>query len=166
MIFEQVYFIDVEKTAIRACKQSGIESFATGRQRALDIDGPTHPILSRAEWKFNNGDRHFFRSDLRTVTLIAQIAVWITVIRTTGNDIDLRQQVCEGAHGSRLPCAAMSHDQDAADQRVNDVQQQGELHLLLPDNRRKRIIFSVYSIHRLHRLPDFKSLCNLWIQFS
>jgi hypothetical protein len=36
----------------------------------------------------------------------------------------------------------MAHDQDAADQRIDDVQQQSEFHLLLPDNRGKRILFS------------------------
>ena len=50
----------------------------------------------------------------------------------------------------------MAHDQNAADQRVDDVQHEGELHLLLPDNRGKRIVFSVKSSHELHRLPDFK----------
>src|SRR6185369_4389546 len=143
MIFEEVYFVDVEKTAIRARKESGIESFATCRQRALDIDGPTHTILSCPERKLDNRRRHFFRGDLRSAALIAQLAFRITVIRTAGNDVDLRQQVSKRAHRSRLPCPAMSHDQNAADQRVDDVQHEGELHLFLPDNPGKRIIFSV-----------------------
>ena len=95
MIFEQVYFVDVQKTAIRARKQSGIESFATGRQRALDIDGPAHSILSCSQRKLDNRHRHLFRSDLRSAALIAQLAFRITVIRTAGNDVDLRQQVSQ-----------------------------------------------------------------------
>src|SRR5678816_3400079 len=110
MILEQVYYIDVEKTPIRACEQAGIESLATGRQRTFDIDSPTNPILSRAEGKLDHRHRRLFRTNFGAATLITQIAGRIAVIRTTGNDVDLRQQVCERAHGSRLPCAAMSHD--------------------------------------------------------
>src|SRR6185436_3148748 len=123
MIFEQVYFVDVEKTTIRTCKQSGIESLATGRQRPLDVDGPTNSILRRTERKLDNRHRHLFGSDLRSTTLIAPL-FRIAVIRTTSNDVDLRQQIRERAHRSRLPCAAMPHDQNTADQRVDDVQQQ------------------------------------------
>jgi hypothetical protein len=98
--------------------------------------------------------------------LIAQLAFRIAVIRTAGDDVDLRQQVCEGAHRRRLPGATMAHDQDTADERIDDVQQQREFHLLLPDDRRKRVLFSAWFMHGLHRLPDFNILCNLWIQFS
>jgi hypothetical protein len=36
----------------------------------------------------------------------------------------------------------MAHDQNAANQWIDDIQQQGELHLFLTDDRGKRIIFT------------------------
>src|SRR6185369_576179 len=141
MIFEQVYFVDVEKTAICAREQSGIEGLTTGRQGALDIDGPANAILSRTERKLDNRHRCLFRSDLRSATLIAQL-FRIAVIRTTSNDVDLRQQVRERAHRSGLPCTAMTHDQNSANQWVDNVQQQGELHVILANKGREWICFA------------------------
>jgi hypothetical protein len=48
----------------------------------------------------------------------------------------------------------MAHDQDTANQRIDHIQQQAQFHLLLPDNRRKRIGFNILFHHWRHRLPD------------
>jgi hypothetical protein len=55
----------------------------------------------------------------------------------------------------------MSHDQDAADQRVDDVQEQRKLHFLLANNGREWISFMRQFAHESHRLPDLGNVCNL-----
>ena len=55
----------------------------------------------------------------------------------------------------------MPHDQNAADQRIDDVENQGQLHLLLADDGGERITFSLQFLHGFYRLLDLPNLCNL-----
>lgn len=48
--------------------------------------------------------------------------------------LHLWQQIGQGTDGSGLASAAVSHDHDAANLGVNDVEDESQLHLLLPNN--------------------------------
>jgi hypothetical protein len=63
----------------------------------------------------------------------------MTIIRTAGDDFDWRQQISERPDGRRLPGSAMAHDQNAADQRIDEVEYQGQFHLFLADDCGKRV---------------------------
>jgi hypothetical protein len=58
----------------------------------------------------------------------------------------------------------MAHDQNAADQRIDNVQNQGQLHFFLANDSRKGIGFLSQFIHGLHRLPDLNNLRNPWTE--
>jgi hypothetical protein len=87
------------------------------------------------------------------MALVAQVALVmrITVVRAALNDRNFRQQVSQRTDRSRLPRPSMSHDQNAADQWIDDVEKQRQLHLFLA-NYRCEWIGSI--VHRVHRLPD------------
>jgi hypothetical protein len=158
MVLEQVDLVDIKKASIRTGQQSRIKCFPPSRKRTLNIDGPTNAIFRGSQRKFHDRHRTLLRTELAILfTLITQASTvfWIAVIRTPLNDRNFRQQISERSHRGRLSGPAMPHDQDASDQRIDDIQQQGQLHLLLPDYCCERVIFAVVSIHRLHRLPDF-----------
>ena len=52
----------------------------------------------------------------------------------------------------------MSHDQNAADQRIDHVEKQSQFHLFLADDSCERISFLVWFRHGLDSLPDFVSM--------
>ena len=60
------------------------------------------------------------------------VVLRIAVIRTTRYYRDLWQEISQTTHGSRFSGAAMAHDQNAADQRIDNVQNQRQLHLFRP----------------------------------
>src|SRR5690349_21701419 len=85
--------------------------------------------------------RHTFLIRQTVRTRIRRIAV----IRTAGHDLDRRQQIRERSYGRRLPRPAMAHDQNAADQRIDEIEYQGQLHLFLADYGGKRITHNADS---------------------
>src|SRR5687768_10342733 len=56
MIFEQIDFIDIEESVVRAREQSGLEATSAVNERILDIDRAGNTIFSRAERKIDDGD--------------------------------------------------------------------------------------------------------------
>jgi hypothetical protein len=61
----------------------------------------------------------------------------VRVERVARDDGHLWQQVGERADRRALARAAVAHDHDAADLGVEDVEEERELHLLLPDDGRE-----------------------------
>ena len=62
---------------------------------------------------------------------------------------------------TRRHVAVVRSSLDATNQRVDNVQQQGEFHLFLSDDSCEWISFLLEFLHGLHRLPDLRNLCNL-----
>jgi hypothetical protein len=75
--------------------------------------------------------------------------------RAVGDDGDLRQQLGEPPDRGRLPRAARALDQDAADRRVDRVEQECLLEALLPDDRGEREVAELYVI--TSRFPNVGS---------
>ncbi|EEC75579.1 hypothetical protein OsI_12266 [Oryza sativa Indica Group] len=127
-------------------KQTRLERLDTIGERLLNINGATDSILSGTKGKIYHGDlgrdnrklltlQHAF-PDLRAHDLGI---VRVGIERVANNDADIREQVDERADGGGFAGATVSHDHDTADLRVDDVEQQAQLHLVLPHDRRERI---------------------------
>src|SRR6185312_1515656 len=84
--------------------------------------------------------------------------VWTARERAVGHHVDLGQELGEAAHGGRLPGAAAALDQDAADRRVDRVEQERPREALLPDDRGEREVPELdYVI--TSRFPKVGSAC-------
>ena len=66
MIFEQIHFIDVEKTPVGSSEQTGGEGLHAIHQGALDIHRSDDTIFCGAEWQIDDG--HRFRHGLERAT--------------------------------------------------------------------------------------------------
>src|SRR5262245_38873749 len=141
MILEQIHFVDIKEPSIRTRQQTRIEPLSTLGQRAFDVDRPTDSIFSGAEWKLNDrngrsrGSQRLSFSALRTeISLVCGIAVIGAPIYYR----DSWQEVRQRPHRCRLSGASMAHDQNAADRWIDDVQNKGQLHFFLANDRGKR----------------------------
>ena len=80
--------------------------------------------------------------------VIAQLAaVRVTVEATAVHGRHRRQQLGESAHSSGFCRALFTLYQNTAQGRVNNIQNQGQLHFLLSDNRSKRIYSSTFHLY-------------------
>src|SRR5438874_13107494 len=69
----------------------------------------------------------------------------------------VRQKARQSAHGCRLAGALLAANEDAADRGVDGVEDQGQLHLVLTDDRGERVRVTVYR-HGLEILPASSKL--------
>ena len=58
MILEQIDFVDVQKTAIRLCKQARFKRLFTRAQRSFEIKRTDHSILGRTKRQVNKRHCH------------------------------------------------------------------------------------------------------------
>ena len=81
-------------------------------------------------------------------TVITQLAaVRVTVEATAVHSRHRRQQLGESAHSSGFGRALFTFNQNTAQGRVNNIQNQGQLHFLLSYNRSKRIYSSTFHLY-------------------
>ena len=57
MVIEQIDFVDVKKTAIRAGQKAGLEDLFATVERGLQIECTDHAVLAGAKRQIHNGDR-------------------------------------------------------------------------------------------------------------
>ena len=94
VIFEQIDFVDVQKTAVRARQQPRLEGLLAMRQRFFDIERTDDAVFRYAERQIDNRYRYLpcFATGLeRTPATVAALTVRIGVVGATVADRDLRQ---------------------------------------------------------------------------
>ena len=147
MILEQIHFVDVEKTAVRARQQSGLERLLAIAQRFLDIERADHAILSGAEWQVD--DRHTLlchrqlaardvESTFPAFVAARAIRRRVAAIATPLHRLHAWQERRQRTDDGRFSRAAISKDKDAAHGRIDGRNEERQLHLLLTDNCTER----------------------------
>ena len=58
MILQQIHLVDVQKAAIGAGQQAGLERLDASRQRPLEIERADHAVLGGAERQVDHRHRH------------------------------------------------------------------------------------------------------------
>ncbi len=127
MILEQIDLVDIEKAAMRARQQTGLERLDAGRQRALEIERADDAVLGRTQRQIDEGDR-----DLRPGR------AWSAILIPPLARGDRRQKRGERAHRRRLARPPIAEHHHPADPRIDRGDQQRLLHLVLADDRGKR----------------------------
>mmetsp|Transcript_2235 Transcript_2235/g.5639 ORF Transcript_2235/g.5639 Transcript_2235/m.5639 type:complete len:430 (-) Transcript_2235:162-1451(-) len=146
VVVEEVDLVDVQEAPVGLGQEARLEGLDAASQRALNVDGAAHPVLSGAQGQVDHGHAHV-RGLLRlaAVELLRRLgAHQLAVVRrrvegVVRHDFDLRQDVHERPHGGALPGAAVPHNHHAADLWVDDVEAERELHLLLAHDGGQRV---------------------------
>ena len=145
MVLEQVHLVDIEKPTVRARQQPGFEPFLPSGQGAFEIEGADHPILGGAQRQVDHGRADEFGLGPGAVRRLAMnwaapgVSLWIAMIGTAHRRFDRRQKRSEGPHRRGLAGPAIPEHHHTADPLVDGGDQQGPLHLILTDDRRKRV---------------------------
>ena len=137
--------VDVEDAAVRLGEQSGFEATLAVLDRGLGVDGADHAVLGGVDRELHDPDA--LPDDRRVATIAVTRAAVVAPVRgrgrvapvaAAGDDVDLREEAGQGPDGRRLRGAPLPADEDAADVRVDRVEDQRGLHRVLPDERRER----------------------------
>jgi len=147
MVIQQVDLVDVQYAPVGLGEQAGLERLNALGERLLDVDGATDAVLGGAEGQVDHGDlgggdREAGVPTQHPLADLRPHHLWVVRVGVEGvadDDADVREQVDEGAHGGGLARAPVAHDHHAADLGVDDVEQQAELHLVLPHDGRERV---------------------------
>ena len=145
MILEQIDLIHIEDIAVRRCQNARLELLAPVLNRRLHIERTDHAILCRADGQLHHAHRHLLCGDRALLRAPATgIAVElgdgrIAVTGTAAHCVKIGQERRSRTHGCGFRRALLPLDQHAAERRHDNAQEERRLHLLLPDNRRKRV---------------------------
>lgn len=144
MIFEEIDLVDVEVAAMRAREESGLVGFFAAGEGAFEIECADDPIFGGAEREVNDRDRcfvctKFFAGGFAGEAVVAFPAFGVRVasVAAARDHGHGREEGGEGADGGGLSGPAMSEDENPTYSRVDRGQQDGPLHLILPDDRRE-----------------------------
>jgi hypothetical protein len=144
MVFEEIDLVDIEVAAMRAGEEAGLVGFFTAREGAFQVECADDPIFGGAEREINDGDGSLMGSELfagcfagEAVVAFPAFGEWIASVAAARDDGHGREESGEGADGGGLGGAAMPEDENPTYRRVDRGQQDGPLHLILPDNRRE-----------------------------
>ena len=141
VIFKQVDFIDVEKTAIGLGEQAGFEALLAGGQRAFEIEAANDAIFRGAQRQIDEGNGAFFRllaSAFAAAFDAGAAIIGSAFVTAAGHDLHRRQQTGQRAHGGGFAGAAIAEHHDTAQPRFHCRQQQRLLHLGLANNGGER----------------------------
>ena len=151
VVVEQVDLVDVEDVAVRLGQHAGLKAPGACAQRGFQVDRADDAILGCVDGQLDHPHAApVVRQDTgRPQPAAAVGAQGIHVGRVAAevaafDDVVLRQQPGQRAHGGRLAGPLLAPNEHAADHRVDGVQDQGELHLVLSDDRRERVGVPVY----------------------
>ena len=143
MVVQEVDLVDVEDVAVGLGQDAGLEAARALLERRLQVDRPHHPVLRRVDRELDHAHPPL-RAGQRVLAVVeAQAAVGaegLLVLRVAAevaalDHVLLREESRERADGGGLRGALLAADQHAADRGVDGVQDQGELHPLLADDR-------------------------------
>ncbi len=150
MVVEQVHLVDIKDVAVGLGEHARLESTRALLQGRLEVDGPHHPVLGRVDRQLDHphtSGRH--RQLARPRPLPAVGAPVLGVVRvapemTAFHHLLVRKQTCQRSHRRGLAGAFLAADEHAPDRRVDGVENQRELHLILADDRGEGVGVAVY----------------------
>jgi hypothetical protein len=141
MVLEKVNFVDVEESAVRFREQAGLERLHPFNESALDIKSAAHSIFCCAERQIDYRNRSARSAQSFTPSQSVRASVTqvgrsrrVATEEAALHFCDRRQKVGKRSHGSGLAGASVTHDDDAANVRIDCAQGQRKFHLLLSDN--------------------------------
>jgi hypothetical protein len=112
----------------------------------LKVERTDHAIFRCGDWQLNQARWTFFNRQLlataqsRTTRLTHHCrAIWRTTVRAIGNDGNVRQEAGKPAHCGRFRSALFTTDQNAADPRVDRIQDERAFETFLTDQRAERV---------------------------
>src|SRR5438309_7555626 len=146
MVVEQVDLVDIQNVAVRLRQHARLEAALAALDGGLDVDRAHHPVLRGIDRQLNDshppappGQRLTARDSVLAIGAEGLRRVRVASVGAVGNHRELRKQSSERAYRRRFPGALLAADQDAANRRMDSVQDERELHLVLADDRAERI---------------------------
>ena len=121
-VVQEVHLVDVEQAAVGASQEAGVVRLDALRESLLDVDGTADPVLGGAEGNLHHGNLHLSRGEgaagLELLQRLGAHELGIGRGRVEGvalDDVDLGEEIGEGANGDGLAGAAVAHDEAATD---------------------------------------------------
>ena len=121
--------------------------------RMLNIQGADNAVFGGADRQLNYAHvdgflwQTAFCLQLRSAVIAQLAAVRVTVEAAAVHSRHRRQQLGESAHSGGFCRALFTFNQNTAQGRVDNIQNQGQLHFLLSYNRSKRIYSSTFHLY-------------------
>ena len=150
VVVEQVDLVDVEDVAVRLGQHAGLKAPGACAQRGFQVDRADDAILGCVDGQLDHPHAApVVRQDTgRPQPAAAVGAQGFHVGRVAAevaafDDVVLRQQPGQRAHGGRLAGPLFPSDEHPADGRDDGVENQRELHRLLADDRGEGIGMAV-----------------------
>ncbi len=146
-VFEQVHFVDVEKSAVGAGEKAGLESLFAARERPLQIESADHAVFGRAEREVHDRHANEARMKLavahaRAALLAKGTAIRLAIEAAASDGADGRKQRGQRAHRGGFAGPAVAEGQHAADRWIDCRYDQGKLQLVLSNDGGKRIYWA------------------------
>ena len=134
--------IYIKQTAVGLCEQTGLKGSYALAQGFLDVDGAAEAVFCCTEGEIHHRYLPWFGAQgfplFHPLAYLTALEVGIAsraVVGIASDNVDVRQQISQGTDRGGFAGATVSHDHHAADARINHVEKQGQLHLLLTDHR-------------------------------
>jgi hypothetical protein len=141
VIVEQVHLIHIKNTSIGIGQNSGLKTSFPLFYGLLYVQGANNPILGSSQGEVNNrrllpgyGQLFtFFRSFAAVITQGSDV-LWVAVETASLYHLNLWHDRGEAAYSSRFGRALLAANQYPSQKRIDDVQDESHLHLVLPDD--------------------------------
>jgi hypothetical protein len=164
MVVEQIDLVHVQDASVGLGKETWLKRLDTLSKSLLDIDSSANPVLSGTKGEIDHGNLHMVQSCDGSVrqgervrwgmfhlhgahgevlSLLEPLpdlgrhelrVIRVAVEGILGHHPHLREEVSKGSDRGGLSSATVSHNHDASDLGVDNVEDEGELHLLLADD--------------------------------
>jgi len=146
MVIKQVNFINVEEATVRLCKQSRFKGFYATGKRLFDIDGTANTIFGCTKRKVNNRYRNFFCFKSGRINCFMPLFGLLTfnilidgaIVGIALNAVNKRKHFGQCPDGCTFSGTPVTHNKHTSDSRINNIENQTELHFLLTNNCCKR----------------------------
>ena len=152
MVVEQVDLVDVEDVAVRLGQHAGLEAPLAGAQRGLDVDRADDTVLGGVDRQLDHPHASLVvrqcagRAQLFPAVRAERVPVgWVAPEVAALDDVVLGKKPCQAADGGRLSSALLPANEHAANRGHDRVEDQGQLHRFLADDRRKGVRVPVES---------------------
>ena len=150
MVVEQVDLVDVKDVSVGFRQDARLEPLRARPQRSLDVDRADHPVLGCVDRQLHHahpalvGGQHAGRLKAPAAVDAQGLAVGRIAAEMAALDhIVLGQQPGQGPDSRGFARPLLAPDQHAADRRDDGIEDQGELHRLLADDRREGVAVPV-----------------------
>ena len=145
VVVEEVDLVDIQDVAVCLGQNAGLKTPRPFLERRLEVDGADHPVFGSVDRQLDH--THAPRRHGQRPARCPFPAVETPVLGVVGmapevaalDDLLVGQQARQRAHRSRLPGSLLTPNEHASDRRVDGVEHEGELHLVLSDDRREGV---------------------------